>query len=712
MRYFNVVRDFDAVGDNSTDDTGALNAALAAADTAGGGTILFPQGKYRIATLPNHVPGNTIIRLDADTMIRADYSDPGPNEDGLFTFETDEDGFAIIGEGHTSVLTCTGGNEIQTGVRLRGNDNVLFKDFMIDWRDDAITALQQPQASSPSNYFSGIRGNDTGHVRFDNVYFTRCGNRALDLRNARKVWVDACTFTNTGFNDGNGIGGTTPLAGNTGNAISVENSAEFPAEEVFVRGCYLEKWGDTGIGVPEGYNTVIADNILRGAADFGLDGFNNEAGIGVNGMSNLTITGNVVRNVNSHACILIDLLAGQQLWSNHNATIAGNHLLASSDMTGHDGLIAIISDFQGGIVRGVSVTGNVLDLGTNTTLHGIAATGDTLTDLTITGNVIRADSVSSGQFGIRFTAGGPDRYVVSGNVITNLDRGLEIQAGTDATSGINGLVVNNVITNATIPINNQRKGGPRVTQNYGLDDIVSTTGNADGTTTTKDSRKTIYRGSYWDGSAAQAVDAEMWFDVTGSNAGQIIFRIAGTNRWGMNSSGHLYPLTNNSYDVGSTSLKVRDVHVGRNLDVGGAITQNGQALISSYVIAAPSSAATWTAMPSALTELGGGLGAGATRVQADLSNKAQARLVAMVTTAGATSAELRGRFSTNGGSTWAYLDNSSGPNVAINSTGLKSSTSWVNLTAAAKTDVMIQVWGINGDGVTSPAFGNIQIQVR
>lgn len=51
------VKDFGATGDGSTDDTTAVQAAITAAGTAGGGEVLLPRGTYVISqvTLPNEV---------------------------------------------------------------------------------------------------------------------------------------------------------------------------------------------------------------------------------------------------------------------------------------------------------------------------------------------------------------------------------------------------------------------------------------------------------------------------------------------------------------------------------------------------------------------------------------------------------------------------------------------------------------------------------
>lgn len=47
--YYNVMQ-YGAKGDGSTDDTAAIQAAINAAQTAGGGTVFFPAGTYKIST--------------------------------------------------------------------------------------------------------------------------------------------------------------------------------------------------------------------------------------------------------------------------------------------------------------------------------------------------------------------------------------------------------------------------------------------------------------------------------------------------------------------------------------------------------------------------------------------------------------------------------------------------------------------------------------
>jgi Pectate lyase superfamily protein len=72
------VRNYGAVGDGTADDAPAIQNALDAANTAGGGWVHVPAGVYRLATLPLRIYRNTRLTLDphatlkraiADTMI-------------------------------------------------------------------------------------------------------------------------------------------------------------------------------------------------------------------------------------------------------------------------------------------------------------------------------------------------------------------------------------------------------------------------------------------------------------------------------------------------------------------------------------------------------------------------------------------------------------------------------------------------------------------
>lgn len=79
------VRTFGAKGDGKTLDTAAINKAIDAAATAGGGTVLFPSGNYLSVSI--HLKSNITLYLDqgavivaANTGLGVAYDPPEPNQ--------------------------------------------------------------------------------------------------------------------------------------------------------------------------------------------------------------------------------------------------------------------------------------------------------------------------------------------------------------------------------------------------------------------------------------------------------------------------------------------------------------------------------------------------------------------------------------------------------------------------------------------------------
>jgi len=117
----------------------------------------------------------------------------------------------------------------------------------------------------------------------------------------------------------------------------------------------------------------------------------------------------------------------------------------------------------------------------------------------------------------------------------------------------------------------------------------------------------------------------------------------------------------------------------------------------------------WTSMPAALTEFNANTQG---RIKSDLTSATQARIVVKtMSTPGSAGSELRAQYSTDE-SSWNYLDGATGPSTAITAANTTLVSGWVNLVSGAKADVFLRIVGINGDGVTSPSFGSINVQVR
>jgi polygalacturonase len=84
-RYYNV-KAFGAAGDEKTIDTAAVNKAIDAASSAGGGTVHFPAGTYRCYSirLKSNVAlyldyGSTILAADPPASANEGYDPPEPN---------------------------------------------------------------------------------------------------------------------------------------------------------------------------------------------------------------------------------------------------------------------------------------------------------------------------------------------------------------------------------------------------------------------------------------------------------------------------------------------------------------------------------------------------------------------------------------------------------------------------------------------------------
>lgn len=129
---------------------------------------------------------------------------------------------------------------------------------------------------------------------------------------------------------------------------------------------------------------------------------------------------------------------------------------------------------------------------------------------------------------------------------------------------------------------------------------------------------------------------------------------------------------------------------------------------------------TWTNMPNAKTELFGltGTNAGLHRAVMDLRAATNVRLCVRVTVAGFAGSTLRAEYSTDNGTTWAYLSQAAGtsggstPSALLTTAGTISGA-WAVLHANAQIETcLVRLVGVGGDGVVDPQFGNIYIETR
>lgn len=99
------------------------------------------------------------------------------------------------------------------------------------------------------------------------------------------------------------------------------------------------------------------------------------------------------------------------------------------------------------------------------------------------------------------------------------------------------------------------------------------------------------------------------------------------------------------------------------------------------------------------------------RQKVDLTGYTQFRVTGRVATVGAAASDLRVQYSTDD-SSFANLDGSGGPEIAINTLGQKD-TGWVSLAAGAIGDNRwLRVMGKDGDGAADPVVRQLCIWFR
>jgi hypothetical protein len=114
---------------------------------------------------------------------------------------------------------------------------------------------------------------------------------------------------------------------------------------------------------------------------------------------------------------------------------------------------------------------------------------------------------------------------------------------------------------------------------------------------------------------------------------------------------------------------------------------------------------TWTNQPAALTEL---FGTVHRRARLDLTYASQSRVMAQVSTLGATSAILMAQYSVDE-TAWSNLSDPLAIGGGVAGTRV---TAWTDIPVGALGDVYLRIVGQDGNGAADPILGVIQIQYR
>jgi len=417
-----------AVGDDSTDSTTAIQAALNQVKTDGD-SIVIPPGVYKVTaaltTGPLDNKKTSIIGYGAtlkqytNSVNTINVRNSRCSIKGI-KFESDTAVTASSGVGAISILDV---NDVSVSECIF--NNIKTVGILLETGTQLCTDIS-------------IKGN----------HFNKCSATAININGADAVnIVQRVAIGGNTFNASD-----SPIDSQTRAIHLVANVTDVSIVNNTTSGTgvigYATGWRDcimigNNSATSQPDNIVVQGNIITGMGD---------DGVGISGATNISITGNVIHSSPVTAGIYVP---GSNIWVNDNVVITGNtiygHALGGiylKDTTSyvisgnliHDCDIGIyVNDVGGGsdILRG-TISNNTLHTLTNFGIHwdggDCAVTGNTIDGF---GNAAGAESEKAGIF----MSGAVSGSVISNNIIKNGIHGMLV-TGAGTGFSITGNVVN------------------------------------------------------------------------------------------------------------------------------------------------------------------------------------------------------------------------------------------------------------------------------
>lgn len=430
------VRDHGAVGDGTANDTTAIQAALNAARTAGGGTVVIPLGTYAVNDFLV-VFSNTRISAYGAT-IRSVSTNKGilrnflPNDS--YPVYSGNSGIVVEGgvwDGNAADQgqgTVTGVTNVMAFIHAR---DITIRDVVIRNISGAhgveFNAIDSGRILN--SRFEGFKDTTPSTRSFSEAVqldIARSGSTSLppnDWTTCRNILIQGCWF---GPSDrleaaGRAIGGHTAETGRT-------------YDNIQVIGCRIEGAIEEGIQGFNWRNSVIADNVISGTGKAGI--LMDVTDPQVADVHSVVIKGNVVTNAGPKpgtsgirvAGNILNRIPAVVIADNVVRNIKGNgihaedcpaSIISGNQVEGTDstGIYAVNSE-------GASVTGNTTS---RTQSNGINIGGSV--GATVSGNTIRTTTTNHGIYVGAGRAAAAD-VVISGNNIRGAAvAGIRIAAG-------------------------------------------------------------------------------------------------------------------------------------------------------------------------------------------------------------------------------------------------------------------------------------------
>lgn len=416
LRIFDAVANFGAAADGTTDDTSAIQNAIDAAVTAGGGQVLLPRGQYKLTDTITLGDGVDLVGQGSLTVLKPVFDSTPPNR------VIDNDW--VNGNSNISLRNFKldrSGDNVEHGILLNGVDGLLI---------DGLEIAGDPAVQSGTIAISAI-GPST-RLESKNVRVVNCSLRDVHNFGVQAGYVDGCVISNnTAYNASREVFAAEPEPGNTAKNVTISSNTIYgsPAVDGSITGLIIvtENSGGTVSGVS------ITGNSVRQApsptdANIGILIYGGTAvtvtgntvydmgGAGIQAGQDLTsattgvvITGNAVYN-----CAQAGAASGISLRKAENCVVTGNYVSGEDhsysveeSAAAADNMIAFntLRDTNpvNAISAGTSVFGNKTTDGNAEINYGTSVNS---------ASALGIDSSSSGAKRLKFKTGGVDRWWV------------------------------------------------------------------------------------------------------------------------------------------------------------------------------------------------------------------------------------------------------------------------------------------------------------
>lgn len=338
---------YGAIGNGTADDTDAIQAAINAAQTAGGGTVFFPRGTYVVSGMPTITGTNITVKgVGASSKILL-----GPA--------------SMNATGTTLGIWVNGGSNIVIeGLCVDGN----FANIAKDGTFQTSSSLWLPVISEyGSTSVKVYKMNGAGGSIDATTYLKQ--RAPIRITNAQNVMVENCLIQNS-----------------VSAGILIDGSSVNSCKDIIVTNNRIKMCWDNGVyfhqGVQYGvaanneisditYNGVsavycdhimVADNNIRKCGPSDSD----SGGIQINGSSNCSVTGNTIDNCQFYG---VDLLSTQE--TNITNGAGGNSVWADSNLVADNHITDCrANDYPTHNAPGVNVFGASNSTISNNTVSG------------------------------------------------------------------------------------------------------------------------------------------------------------------------------------------------------------------------------------------------------------------------------------------------------------------------------------------------------